>query len=118
MVVVAPTMRVGVRRSVTTIDRYGTPRSGGHGPLETPRPARVISEPATDANLDTGPGRWVLAVDPAFWPLYPGDLLVEETGDGRKWTVVSAAIRGNQWNPVVSYVRVEATLDQSDDQNG
>ncbi|WP_433542084.1 hypothetical protein ACQP10_38000 (plasmid) [Streptosporangium sandarakinum] len=113
MAVVAPNTRIGMRLPVVELDGHGTPVTSGHGPARDPRPARVVSEPGSDNDLETGPGLWVLAVDPEFWPLPAGAQLVEDGGAGRVWTVTSAAHRPSDFDPDIAYVRAEASLSVS-----
>jgi hypothetical protein len=49
----------------------------------------------------------VLALDPAAWPLYQGDLVVEPSA-GASWLVVTADLLTNNAAPDIDYVRVEA----------
>ncbi len=110
MVVIAAHMELGLRRRTSSTDGYGTRVVAAHGPVEGPLPGRIVSEPAMDGDLETGPGVWVLAVDHAFWPLAAGDWLVEVGGAGRSWTVREAAHRPSVFDDAVSYVRVESAL--------
>ncbi|MER5322358.1 hypothetical protein [Streptosporangium roseum] len=113
MAVVAANIRVGVRRPVVELDGHGTRVAAGYGPAEGPLPARVVAEPGSDSNPETGPGMWVLAVDPEFWPLDGGEHLVEDGGPGRVWTVLSAEHRPSAFDPQIAYVRAEASLNAS-----
>lgn len=55
----------------------------------------------------TGGRAWVLALDPAAWPLYQGDLVVESS-TGASWLVLTADLLTNNAAPDIDYVRVEA----------
>jgi hypothetical protein len=55
----------------------------------------------------TGGRTWVLALDPAAWPLYQGDLVVEPSA-GASWLVITADLLTNNAAPDIDYVRVEA----------
>lgn len=110
MVVIAPDTVIGRRRPVWGRDEHGTRVVVSPGEIEGALPGRVVSEPATDDDAGSGPGRWVLAVDPLLWPVLAGEELAEPGDGGRSWTVVSASHRPSAFDPAVAYVRVEASL--------
>lgn len=107
---IAPDTTIGKREPVWGRDGHGTRVVVDPGEVVGARPARVVSEPATDGDAATGPGRWVLAVDPGLWPLAAGVELAEPAGSGRSWTVITADLRPSGFDPAVSYIRVEASL--------
>ncbi|MFI9845105.1 hypothetical protein ACIHFD_49360 [Nonomuraea sp. NPDC051941] len=109
MAVVAADREFGVRRPQVGVDGHGTRVMTGLGPLEGPLPGRIVDEPDADDNPETGPGPWVLGLDPAFWPLSAG-VHVVEAGTGRVWTVTEASHRPSQFDASLSYVRVVASL--------
>jgi hypothetical protein len=52
---------------------------------------------------------WVLAVDPAAWPLYQQDMVVDADSH-EEWLITDADLATNNADPVVDYIRVEAHL--------
>ncbi|WP_157549707.1 hypothetical protein [Nonomuraea candida] len=68
-----------------------------------------MARPEVDGDAETGPGVWVLAVDPSWWPFAARDVVVEQ-GGGRSWTVVKAKLLRSDFDAAVDYVRVEASL--------
>lgn len=71
-----------------------------------PWPGRVSQGP--DAPIGQPGGRtWVLALDPAAWPLLQGDLVVD-VGSGEQWLVTSADLLNNNADSAIDYIRVEA----------
>jgi hypothetical protein len=56
---------------------------------------------------EQGDGSWTLRVDPAAWPLEPGDVL----GDGsRTWTIITALLKKVPGYGAADYIAVVATL--------
>ncbi|MBG0818745.1 hypothetical protein [Planomonospora sp. ID82291] len=110
MAVLAADRNLGVRRRTRGVDGYGTPTAGTLGPLTAPKPGRIVSHPDIDGDLETGPGTWVLALDPGLWPIGYGDQVVEG-GQQRTWTVTRASLRASQFDSAIDYVRVEASED-------
>ncbi|MER5649718.1 hypothetical protein [Streptosporangium sp. NPDC002524] len=108
MAVVAANIPLGARHRTQGVDGHGTPTAGTLGPLEGPWPGRIVSRPAVDGDLETGPGVWELAVDEATWPLAAGDEIVEP--GGRAWTVVKAEHYPSDFDASISYVSVEGVL--------
>ncbi|MFF0481968.1 hypothetical protein [Streptomyces sp. NPDC004435] len=51
---------------------------------------------------------WSLRLDPAAWPVEPGDIVRDETGT--TWTVATARLHRVPGCPAVDYVQVSATL--------
>lgn len=101
---------IGKREPVWGRDGHGTRVVVDPGGVVDPRPGRVVSEPGTDGDSATGPGQWVLAVDPDLWPLAAGVQLGEPGEGGRSWTVIAANHRPSLFDPAVAYIRVEASL--------
>ncbi|MGW0485754.1 hypothetical protein [Nonomuraea sp. NPDC003214] len=99
-----------MRRPQFGRDGHGTRIQTGPGEAGPALPARVVSKPAVDDDPGSGPGQWVLAVDPALLPLPAGAELVEDGGAARSWTVVEAQDLPSAFDPGISYVRVEAAL--------
>ncbi|MFD9248385.1 hypothetical protein [Streptomyces bottropensis] len=64
-------------------------------------------EPKPGAANEQADGSWTLRVDPADWPLEPGDVL----GDGtRTWTIVTALLKRVPGHGAADYIAVVATL--------
>lgn len=110
MAVVAATTTFGVRRPIVELDGHGTEVASGYGETEEPRPGRVVDEPGSDNDAETGPGVWALALDPVFWPVVAGDQVVEFGGMARVWTITSAKHHPSVFDPAIAYVRAEAAL--------
>ncbi|MFD9947700.1 hypothetical protein ACFWYW_46460 [Nonomuraea sp. NPDC059023] len=113
MAVVAADMLLGVRRPVVGRDAHGSRVVTSLGPVEGPEPGRVVSEPRADNRSETGPGVWVLALDPGFWPVAEGVQVVEVGGAGRTWTISAAEFRPSAFDAGISYIRAEAALNVS-----
>ncbi|MGW1275493.1 hypothetical protein ACWD4V_00855 [Streptomyces tsukubensis] len=58
--------------------------------------------------LEQQDSAWSLRLDPAAWPVQPGDTVGDETG--ATWTVVSARLHQVLGYPAVDYVQATATL--------
>lgn len=98
MSVLLPDAMLGVRRRAPAVaDAHGWQVAGAIGALEGPWPGGA----SQDAD-----GAWRLALDPAAWPLAPGDV-VEDDG-GRQWTVLGAELLALPAEPAVDWVRVTA----------
>lgn len=110
MSVLLPDRSLGVRRRLPGgVDAHGDRVAAGWGPLVGPWPGRA-SEGADAAEMYGAGGRtWVLAVDPAGWPLGQGDLVVDP-GSRQEWLVTSADLAVNNADPAIDYIRVEAHL--------
>ncbi|MEW1677830.1 hypothetical protein AB0O47_32030 [Streptomyces noursei] len=54
---------------------------------------------------------WTLRVDPAAWPLNPGDILTDGT---RTWTIVTALLKRVPQYGAADYIAVTATLNPPD----
>ncbi|MEU3499245.1 hypothetical protein ABZ726_00205 [Streptomyces hundungensis] len=84
-----------------TRDALGTPVP----PPPGARPAPRGSWPG--AATQQADGSWTLRVDPAAWPMKPGDIL----GDGvRTWTVTTALLKSVPGYGAADYIAVTATL--------
>lgn len=103
--------QLGVRRATTATDGHGSTYPTGWGTLAGPWPGRAAEGPDVPAGQTAG-RTWVLAVDPAGWPLDQGDLVVElqQGATVAEWLVTSADILTNNADPSVDYIRVEAHL--------
>lgn len=101
----------GLRRRTAGVDAHGTPVAGVLGEAGEWRSGRIVRRPDVDGDGETGPGVWVLAVDPGWWPFAGTDVVVEQAG-GRAWTVIKAALHRSDFDPAVDYVRVEASLEE------
>lgn len=102
--------RLGVRRRAAGVaDAHGYVSGGSWGPLAGPWAGRAEEGPDAAQMGATGGRRWVLAVDPAAWPLTQGDLVVDVDA-GQQWLVVTADLRANAADSAVDYVRVEAHI--------
>ncbi|MFG1977002.1 hypothetical protein ACGFJC_47385 [Nonomuraea fuscirosea] len=110
MAVIAPDITLGKRVPVWGRDGHGTRVVVDAGAVTGARPGRLVSEPASDGDAASGPGRWVLAVDPSLGPLPAGVVLAEPGAGGRSWTVIEADPRPSTFDPALSYIRVEAEL--------
>ena len=105
MAVLLPDRSLGVRPRATTVDAHGHRSASSWGALRGPWPGRAAQGP--DAPPERTGGRtWVLALDPAAWPVYQGDL-VEEPGSAQ-WLVLSADLLNNNADSAIDYIRVEA----------
>ncbi|MFI5859372.1 hypothetical protein [Streptomyces parvulus] len=82
-------------------DARGVPVPPPPGALPEP------GEPRPGAANEQADGSWTLRVDPAEWPLEPGDVL----GDGTlTWTVVTALLKSVPGHGAADYIAVVATL--------
>lgn len=83
-------------------DSHGTPAPA---PLGTPGPARA------GGGVEQPDGTWRLRLDPAEWPVHPGDVV---TGPlGRVWTIVgNPRLHTNSGAADLDYVGVQASLDE------
>lgn len=91
-------------------DAHGDVFPAGWGPLRGPWPGRAREGPDTPRGQESD-RTWRLAVDPAAWPLYQGDLVVQVAGDGTEtaaFLVTSADLITHSVDPAVDYIRVEA----------
>ncbi|MEU4331373.1 hypothetical protein [Nonomuraea dietziae] len=110
MAVIGANLVLGLRRRTAGVDGHGTPVAGVLGAVEDVRPGRIVSRPDVDGDGETGPGVWVLAVDPAWWPVAAGDRIVEQGGQGRAWTIGVASLRASDFDSAIDYIRVETSL--------
>lgn len=107
MAVLLADRSIGVRRRVPAApDGHGDRAPGVLGPPAGPWPGRA------EEGADVPPGElsgrtWVLALDPAAWPLTQGDVAYD-ADTGEEWYVTSADLRTNNADPAVDYVRAEA----------
>lgn len=98
-----PDCTLGVERQpALTFDPSGYPVPGVRQPPTDPLPGRA---------LERADHSWVLALDPALWPVHEGDL-VHDPATERAWLVVTADLLHNTYDPVVDYIRVEAEARQ------
>lgn len=82
-------------------DAHGVPVA----PPPSARPAARGTWPGAAA--EQADGSWTLRVDPAAWPLKPGDVL----GDGtRTWTVSTALLKKVPRHSDADYIAVAAAL--------
>lgn len=108
MAVLLPNRWLGVRRALPeAVDAHGDRSGRSWGTIVGPWPGRA-EEGADVAEMDATGGRtWVLAVDPAAWPVYQGDLIVEPSS-GASWLVLTADLLTNNAASDIDYIRVEA----------
>jgi hypothetical protein len=101
--------RLGVRhRLLAVVDGHGNAVSGDWGLMLGPWPGRAEERP--DVPMGRPGGRpWVLAVDPAAWPVGQVDLIVDPDS-GQTWTVTSADLLANTAISDIDYVRIEGHL--------
>ncbi|MBG0818986.1 hypothetical protein [Planomonospora sp. ID82291] len=109
MAVIGANLTLGLRRRTAGVDAHGTRVAGVLGAAGAWAPGRIVRRPGVDGDPATGPGLWVLAADPSWWPVAAGDQAVE-AGSGRAWTVVKADLRKSDYDPAVDYIRIEASL--------
>jgi hypothetical protein len=88
------------RRAPVSHDASGYPIPGARQAAPPPLPGRMMERPDHS---------WMLAVDPALWPVREGDLVVEPS-TGREWLVVSADLLTNEADPAVDYIRCETEV--------
>lgn len=106
MAVLLPDRLLGVRPKVLTVDAHGYSSGSSWGALKGPWPGRAEQRP--DVPVGQPGGRtWVLALDPAAWPVLQGDLIAD-SGDGSRWLVTSADLLTNNADGAIDYVRIEA----------
>ncbi|GIH95430.1 hypothetical protein ACFFMN_22970 [Planobispora siamensis] len=107
MAVLLADRMLGVRRrSGGAVGSHGERAGYTWAALAGPWPGRAEEGP--DAAIGATGGRtWVLALDPAAWPVAQGDL-VAEPASGLEWLVTSADLMKHNAHPDVDYVRVEA----------
>ncbi len=109
MAVLLPNCHLGVRRRAAgTVGTHGDQTGFSWGVPVGPWPGRAEEGPDTPVG-QTGDRTWVLAVDPAGWPVLQGDLIADPA-HGREWLVTSADLLTNGADPAIDYVRVEAHL--------
>uniref|UniRef100_UPI003F491501 hypothetical protein n=1 Tax=Streptosporangium sp. CA-235898 TaxID=3240073 RepID=UPI003F491501 len=106
MAVTQPTTMLGVQEGTPVLDGHGTRSATQWGPVRDVLPGAVVEEPPADGEQG-GPGTWVLALDPAVWPVKARDL-VAEPSTGRRWAVTSAKHHRHGVNSDIDWVRVEA----------
>lgn len=108
MAVLLPNRSLGVRRAVTAaLDAHGDRSAPSWGAMAGPWAGRAEEEPDAAEMGATGGRTWVLALDPAAWPLTQGDL-VAEPATGATWLVITADLLANNADPAIDYIRVEA----------
>jgi hypothetical protein len=101
--------RLGVRHHLpATVDGHGDSVGGDLGAELGPWPGRAEERPDVPMGLPGG-RTWVLAVDPAAWPVAQRDLIFD-ADSGQTWTVTSADLLANTVVSDVDYVRIEAHL--------
>lgn len=106
MTVLLANRSMGIRRRTVTMDAHGDRAKSGYGVLAGPWPGRA--EEKDDAPIGQVGGRpWVLAVDPAAWPVNQQDVIVD-VDSKQEWVVTKADLRTNNIQNFVDYVRVEA----------
>ncbi len=107
MAVLLSDCRLGVRHGAPmTTDGHGDRSEPLWGALKGPWPGRASQGP--DVPVGQPGGRtWVLAVDPAAWPMLQGDLVYDPDGR-REWLTLSADLLTNNADPAIDYSRVEA----------
>lgn len=94
------------RRTAAGVDGHGDPVGFTWGAMAGPWPGRAEELP--DAEMGGVGGRtWVLALDPAAWPVQQGDMAVDPA-TSQEWLVTSADLLRNNADPSVDYIRVEA----------
>ncbi len=98
MAVQLPNTRLGVVRRAEVYDAHGYP---------VPGPAQALAGPWPARSSEGADGSWVLALDPAAWPVDERTVVVEPT-TGVEWTVLTADLLTNNVSPIVDYVRVTA----------
>lgn len=102
MAVLIPNVSLGVvHRPDPTLDAHGWRLPAALGAPAGPWPGRV------EEHADH---LFVLALDPAAWPVIEADVVVESGGDSRTWLVTAADLLRNNADPTVDYVRVEGRL--------
>lgn len=107
MTVLLADRRLSVRRQLfAESDGHGGPVPDGWGSASPSRPGRAIEGPDV-AFGESGGRTWTIAVDPANWPVYQGDLVVD-ADSGEEWLVTSADLMTNTIDPYVNYIRIEA----------
>ncbi|MEV8634264.1 hypothetical protein AB0395_21675 [Streptosporangium sp. NPDC051023] len=106
MAVLLPDRSLGVRRRTGgAIGSHGERTGYTWAAMVGPWPGRADEGP--DTAIGEIEGRvWVLAVDPAAWPVYQKDLVVDPDS-GQAWLVTSADLLEHTEYPEVSYIRVE-----------
>jgi hypothetical protein len=98
--------RLGIRHAVPGPVAGHGDRPPEWGAVAGPWPGRA--EEGGDVALDEVGGRvWVLALDPAAWPVQQRDLVVD-ADSGQEWLVTWADLRTNNVASDADYVRVEA----------
>ncbi|MFF4777536.1 hypothetical protein ACFY05_32235 [Microtetraspora fusca] len=109
MSVLLPDRQLGVRRrEAPAVDAHGDAVGGGWGGLLGPWPGRAEESGDVPAGLPGG-RTWVLALDPAAWPVHQNDL-VEDPRARMQWLVTSADLLKHNADPAIDYIRVEAHL--------
>lgn len=108
MAVLLPDRSLGVRRATAAArDAHGGRSAPSWGAVAGPWPGRA-EEGADAAEMGATGGRtWVLALDPAAWPLTQGDQVVQPS-TGAVWLVITADLITNNAADDIDYVRVEA----------
>ncbi|WP_435059862.1 hypothetical protein [Streptomyces sp. bgisy060] len=83
-------------------DANGVPVPPDPNLLPPPRDARP------GATSEQPDGTWSLRLDPATWPVAPGDVVHDENSD--TWTVTTARLHAVPGCPAADYVQATATL--------
>lgn len=90
-------------------DEWGAPVAPAEPAVERgPYPCAGRETPAAEVGLTGEPARWSFRLDPAMWPLEPGD---EITDGARTWVISSASLSAVPGVPDVDHVVVTAQLD-------
>lgn len=101
MSVLLPDSMLAVERQPqVAYDPGGYPIPGARAAVTDALPGRALERPDHS---------WVLALDPALWPVVEGDHVLDLVG-GRSWLVVSADLLQNTIDPTVDYIRCEAEI--------
>lgn len=112
MAVLLPDRRLGLRRRTAAgVGAHGEQRGYTYGPLLGPWPGRAEEHGDVPAG-EIGGRTWVLALDPAAWPVQQGDRVVDPAL-GVEWVVTSADLQVNNADHRLDYVRVEAHARQA-----
>ncbi|MFI8265273.1 hypothetical protein [Streptomyces sp. NPDC085665] len=80
-----------------------------HGVPVAPSPSTRPTARGTwlGAAAEQSDGSWTLRVDPAAWPLKPGDVVSDST---RTWTVSTALLKRVPGHGAADYIAVAASL--------
>lgn len=106
MVVVIANCTLTVRHRIVGTDGHGDRTATGFGPAGAAYPGNATEN--GDTPLGTpGSRTWSLALDPALWPVYQQDMVVDPVS-GQQWQVTSAQFMPHPLFPEVEHIQVQA----------